>query len=148
MEHESLEFKIVMDDGKDAEVLARLAALDIASAAYMAAIAKYPQRNVYLRQGASIIKQNLGEPQPELPPDPNARSWSAHLIGGKKLTFLGFVGDVDEPTAIEQAVVVFSLEDERRKRLAVNLRRHGVRQFGVSTPSDRAAALKKAVCCS
>jgi hypothetical protein len=50
MEHESVESKIVMDGGADTEVLARVASLDIASAAYMAAIAKYPHRNVYLRQ--------------------------------------------------------------------------------------------------
>ena len=29
----------------------------------------------------------------------------------------------DEPGAIEAAVVLFGLDDERRKRLAVNLRR-------------------------
>jgi hypothetical protein len=40
-----LEYKIAMDDGPDTEVLGRLAHLDIASAA---AIAKYPNRNVYL----------------------------------------------------------------------------------------------------
>jgi hypothetical protein len=30
---------------------------------------------------------------------------------------------VDEPAAIERAVVLFALDDERRKRLAVDLRR-------------------------
>jgi hypothetical protein len=34
----------------------------------------------------------------------------------------GLVGS-SEPAAIEAAVVLFSLDDERRKRLAVNLRR-------------------------
>jgi hypothetical protein len=32
MEHANLEFKVVMDDGPDTEVLARASALDIASA--------------------------------------------------------------------------------------------------------------------
>jgi len=48
MEHQSLDYKIVMDDGPDTEVLGRLAGLDIASAAYMQAIVKYPLRNVQL----------------------------------------------------------------------------------------------------
>ena len=43
MEHESLEYKIIMADGADSEVLARAASLDIAAAAYMAAVAKYPK---------------------------------------------------------------------------------------------------------
>jgi hypothetical protein len=34
MEHESLDYKIVMEDGLAAEVLGRLANLDIATAAY------------------------------------------------------------------------------------------------------------------
>jgi hypothetical protein len=38
------------------------------------------------------------------------------------LTFLGFVEAATEPTAIEQAVLPFSLDDERRKRPSVNLR--------------------------
>jgi len=45
MELESLEFKVVMDDGPDTEVLARAASLDIASAAYLAAVLKHPKRN-------------------------------------------------------------------------------------------------------
>jgi hypothetical protein len=44
MEHESLDYKIVTDDGLDTEVLGRLADLDIASAAYLSAIVKYPLR--------------------------------------------------------------------------------------------------------
>jgi hypothetical protein len=36
MKHQSLEYKIVMDDGQDTEVLARLAYFDLAGPAYMA----------------------------------------------------------------------------------------------------------------
>jgi hypothetical protein len=57
MEHESLDYTIVMDDGPDTEVLGRLAGLDIASAAYRQAIVEYPQRNVRLCQGEQIIKR-------------------------------------------------------------------------------------------
>jgi hypothetical protein len=123
MERESLDYKIVMDDGPDTEVLGRLASLDIASAAYLQAIVKYPLRNVQLRQGEHIIKRHDGEPKPEPPKDPNLKSWSAHLIGGKKMQLLGFVEAVSEPAAIEAAVVVFSLDDQKRRRLAINLRR-------------------------
>jgi hypothetical protein len=46
MKLESLEYKIVMEDGRDTEVLSRLARLEMATAAYMAAIARYPRRNI------------------------------------------------------------------------------------------------------
>jgi len=123
MEHEALEFKIVMDDGPDTEVLARAASLDIASAAYMAAVLKHPKRSLALRHGARIIKRHDGEPKAEPPRDPNLKSWSAHLIGGRKMQLLGFVEAVSEAAALERAVVLFSLDDGKRKRLAVNLRR-------------------------
>jgi ABC-type branched-subunit amino acid transport system substrate-binding protein len=120
MEHESLIFKIVMEDGPDLEVLARVSALDIADSAYMGSIAKYPKHNVQLRHGARIIERHDGAPPP--PPlverDPNLKSWCAHLIGGKKMQMLGWVEAVDEAAAIERAVVLFSLDDARRKRLA------------------------------
>jgi hypothetical protein len=123
METETLQYEIVMDDGPDAEVLGRLAHLDLANAAYLAAVVKYPLRNIQLRQGAQIIDRHDGEPKPEPPRDPNLKSWSAHLIGGKKLERLGVVEAVSEDAAIEVAVVRFSLDDQKRRRLAVNLRR-------------------------
>jgi hypothetical protein len=55
--------------------------------------------------------------------DPNLKSWSAHMIGGRKMQLLGYIEVVDETAAIERAVVLFAIDDERRKRLAVNLRR-------------------------
>jgi len=123
MELESLEFKVVMDDGPDTEVLARVATLEIASAAYMAAVAKYSLRNVKLCHGIRIVKRHDGEPRPEPPRDPNLRSWSAHLIGGSKMQLLGFVEAVDEAGAIDAAAALFGIDGARRKRLAVNLRR-------------------------
>jgi hypothetical protein len=76
-----LEYKIVMADGADSEVLAHAASLDIAAAAYMAAVAKHPLRNIALRQGAQVIKRHDGEPKPEPPRDPNLRSWSVRFSG-------------------------------------------------------------------
>jgi hypothetical protein len=122
MEHESLDYKIVMDDGQDTEVLGRLAGLDIADAAYRQAVMKYPLRNVRLCQGEQVIKRHDGEPKPEPPKDPNLKKWSAHLIGGKRMELLGFVEAVSEPAAIESAVASFGLDDQKRRRLAVNLR--------------------------
>jgi hypothetical protein len=104
MEYERLEFKVVMADGADSEILARAAALDIAGSAYMASIAKYPKRNIQLRHGARIIERHDGEPvqpPPIEPKDPNLRSWSVHLIGGRKMQPLGVIEAVDEPAAIE-----------------------------------------------
>ncbi len=123
MEHESFEYKIVMEDGKDTKVLARLEHLDLAAPAYKAAVFKYPKRNIAMRHGERIIEQHVGEPRPEPPRNPNLKSWSAHLIGGKKMQLLGFVEAVSEPAAVEAAVAVFSLDDQKRRRLAVNLRR-------------------------
>jgi len=123
MELESLEYKVVMDDDPNTEVVARVASLDIASAAYMAAIATYSSRNVQLHHGMRIVKRHDGEPRPEPPRDPNLRSWSAHLIGGKKMHLLALVEAVSEPAAIEAAVALFGLDDTKRNRLAVNLRR-------------------------
>jgi hypothetical protein len=73
-----------MGGGPDVEMLGRLAYLKLASAAYLAVV-KYPLRNIQHRQGARIINRRDGEPRPEPPPDPNLKSWSAHLIGGKKM---------------------------------------------------------------
>jgi len=55
--------------------------------------------------------------------NPNLKRWSAHLIGDKKMQLLGLFGVVSEPAAIENAVALFALDDQKRRRLAVNLRR-------------------------
>jgi hypothetical protein len=78
---------------------------------------------VRLYEGEHIIKRHDGEPKPEPPKDPNLKKWSAHLIGGKKMQLLGFVEAVSELAAIETAVALFGLDDQKRRRLAVNLRR-------------------------
>ena len=73
----------------------------------------------------SIIKRHDGEPKREPPvgPDPNLRSWSARLIGGNKMEMLGYVEAVSEAAAIEAAVALFRLDDQKRRRLTVNPRR-------------------------
>jgi hypothetical protein len=74
VEHEHLEFKIVMDDGPHTEVLGRLADLELAAATRRAAVVRYPRRNIQLRHGARIIRRHDGEPKPEPPPEPNVKS--------------------------------------------------------------------------
>ncbi len=123
MEHEKLEYKVVMDDGSDSEVLGRLRDLEFAGAVYMAAVAKYPKRNVYLRQGAHIIRQNLGEPKPEPPPEPALPDWNVSLIRGSKMDFRGTVMARDQASATEAAIARFNLSAEQAKRLVVSLRR-------------------------
>jgi hypothetical protein len=127
MEHESLNFKIVVDDGPNTEVLARLAHLDLAGPAYRAAVLKYPKRNIALRHGARIIERHEGEPPPAplIQRDPNLKSWSVSLIGGKKIQSLGVIEAVSEASAIERAVSLYGLDDQKRTRLAVNLRGNG-----------------------
>jgi hypothetical protein len=114
MEHGSLGFKIVLDDGPEMEVPGRLASRDLAGAAYTAAVLKYHDRNIDLGQRARIIKRHLGELQPELPPDPDA---PGPLV--KKLVFFGFVEAATEIAVIERAVVLFGIGDTKRNRLAV-----------------------------
>jgi hypothetical protein len=116
MELESLEYKIVMDKGATPRCSANL---HMATAAYMAAIARCPKRNIALRRGAHIIKRYDGEPRPDPPRDPNAGSWSVHFIGGKRIERLGIVEAIDEAGAIDAATALFGLDNLRRKRLAV-----------------------------
>lgn len=122
MEREQLEYRIVLEDGDATEVLGRLADVEIAIAAFTAAVARHRRRNLELRQGSEVIRRHDGEPKPEPPRDPALRSWSAHLIG-RKLQLLGFVEAVSQSAAVEAAVATFGLDDGKRRRLAVNPRR-------------------------
>jgi hypothetical protein len=118
------DYEIILEGNPD-EVLGRLAHLELGAAAYMAAVAKYPDRNIRLLQGERIIRRHDGapEPKPEPPTDPNLKSWSVHLIGGKKMQHLGFVHATGEQDAIEVALEKFGLDEPKRKRLAVSLTR-------------------------
>ncbi len=124
METEQLEYKLVIDDGPDPVVLARLADIEIGAAAFMAALTKYPNRNVQLRQGERVIKRHDGEPKPALPApvDPDLKSWSVHLVRGEQMEWLGYIDASDRTSAAQQAIKVFTLTDEQRKRLAINPR--------------------------
>jgi hypothetical protein len=79
----------------------------------MAVVFKYLNRNIALLPGAQIIQWHDGEPKPEPPikaRDPNLRSWSANLIGGKKMQLLGNLEVATEGAAIETAVVLAGQE--------------------------------------
>jgi hypothetical protein len=51
---------------------------------------------------ARIVERHDGEPPPAslIERDPNLKSWSAHLIGGKKMQLLGYIEAVSEAAAI------------------------------------------------
>ncbi len=122
MERAKLEYDVVINAGPDTEVRSRVRDFDFGAAVYMAAVAKFPNRNIYLRRGAQVIKKPEGEPKPQPAPpvDPNLKSWSVHLIGGRKMQHLGFVQAADAKAAMIVAGDKFELSPERRKRLAVN----------------------------
>jgi hypothetical protein len=124
MEVEKLEYKVMMDDGSGTEVLGHVRDLDFGAAVYMAAVAKYPNRNIQLHQGERIIKRHDGQPKPA-PRSSPLRSWSVHLIRGRRMELLGFIDASDETSATQQAIKVFTLTEDQRRRLAVNLRRSG-----------------------
>jgi hypothetical protein len=76
-----------------------------------------------LNRGERIIKRHDGEPPkpPPAPVDPNLKSWSVSMIGGRKMRHFGYVQAVDEKAEIKAAVEKFGLDDQKRKRIAVNL---------------------------
>lgn len=68
METKKLQYQIVMDP--DAEVLGQLAHLELASAAYQAAVVKYPLRNIQLRRArrsSSAMTASRGRRHREIP---------------------------------------------------------------------------------
>jgi hypothetical protein len=55
----------------------------------MAAVGNDSNCNIALRQRARVMKRHDGEPKPEVQPnDPDLKSWSAHLVGGRSFTSL------------------------------------------------------------
>lgn len=123
MANERLEFTIVIEGAPDDEVLGRLVSLDLAGAAFQGVVRLHPRRNIALRHGGRILRRHDGEPAPEPPRDPKLKSWSAYLIGGRKLQPLGVVEAVSEAAAIEAAATLFGLDGARRRRLTINPRR-------------------------
>jgi hypothetical protein len=121
MEREKLEYDVVRDDGPDTELLGRVRDLDFGAAVYMAAVAKFPNRNIQLRQGERIIKRHgAPKPAPSAPADPNLKIWSVYLIRGRKMEHLGFVQATDAESAVIVAGERFKVPPEKRKRLVAN----------------------------
>lgn len=123
MEIERLEYQVVLEASPDTEILARTAHLDMATAAYLAALTRYSKRNVQLRHGSRIVRRHDGEPHPEPPKGPDVKAWSAHLIGGKRLRLVGYLEAATEAAATEAAVSLFGLSELERRRLAIARRR-------------------------
>jgi hypothetical protein len=95
--------------------------VSLAAAAFMAAVARHPKRNIRMLHGERVIRRHDGEPasEPPAPEDPNLKSWSVHLIAGKKMQHYAVVLAASEEAAIEAAAKRYGLDDQKRKRLAV-----------------------------
>jgi hypothetical protein len=104
----------VIKNGPHSEVLGRVRDVDFG--------AKFPKRNIQLELGERVIKRHEGEPPkpPPVPVDPNMKTWSVHMIGGRKAQHLGYVQAASEVAATEAAVEKFGLDDQSRRRLAVS----------------------------
>jgi hypothetical protein len=98
MEREQLDYTIVMENGPHSEMLGRVRDLDFGAAVFTAAVAKFTKRNIQLELGERIIKRHEGElPKPKpMPVDPNLKTWSVHVIGGRKAQQLGYVQAASE----------------------------------------------------
>jgi hypothetical protein len=119
------EFLIVMEEGVDAHVLARLEHYELAVPVWMAAKFKFPKENLLFRKGAHILQRHDGAPKPELEPaapDPDLLDWDVNLIRGKKADFKGTVMAKDHKTAIEAAIERFKLAQWQIERLVVTVR--------------------------
>ncbi len=67
---ENGEFLIVMEQGSDTRVLARLEHYELAVPVWMAAKFKFPKENLQFRKKAQIMQRHDGAPKPE--PEPAA----------------------------------------------------------------------------
>lgn len=126
-ENEKLEFKVVMDDPPDTEVLARVSHLEFGFAVFTAAIAKHPNRNIDLRHGARVIRRHQpNPPSPIEPIDFSQPLWRVIILRGSKGDDRGTVRAKDEAAAREAAIKRFKLNEFEQKRLAV--RRQPIRE--------------------
>lgn len=119
------EFLIVMEEGADTRVLARLEHLALARPAWMAAVTQWPNENLQLRRRAQIIKRHDGKPKPEPDmPDMSLPDWDIGVIRGSRTAFLGIViAARDEEDARRRAIEQFKLNPEQIKRLVIRQRR-------------------------
>ncbi len=119
------EFLIVMEEGTDTPVLARVQHYELVVPTWMAAKFKFPKENLMLRKGAQIMQRHDGAPKPAPPPeapDPNLLDWDVNLIRGKKADFKGSVMAKDHKSAITVAIEHFKLKEWEVQRLVVTVR--------------------------
>lgn len=116
---EAGEYVVVLEEGADLRVLACAEHLDVAAAAYMAALSRYPKENVDLRYRTRVVKRHEGAPKPESVIDPALPDWDVRIIRGSRMDFRGTVMAADEVAAKDRAIEHFSLNGEEVKRLVV-----------------------------
>jgi len=119
------EYVIVMEEGADTRVLARMEHYELTGPAWMAAVFKFPKENLQLRKKAQIMKRHDGAPKPEpqpSAPDLNLLDWDVNLIIGAANKFQGTVMARDHQSALDAAIERFRLKDWQIKRLMVTVR--------------------------
>jgi hypothetical protein len=119
------EFLIVMEEGTDTRILARLEHYELAVPVWMAAKLKFPKENLELRKKAQIMQRHDGAPNPEpeaAVPDPDLLDRDVNLIRGKKADFKGTVAAKDHKCAIDVAIERFKLAQWQIERLVVTVR--------------------------
>ena len=119
------EYLIVMEEGSNTRVLARVEHYELIGPAWMAAVFKFPKENLQLRKKAQIMKRHDGAPEPDPPPaapDPNLLDWDVNLIIGAANKFQGTVMARDHQSALDAAIERFRLKDWQIKRLMVTVR--------------------------
>jgi hypothetical protein len=119
---DKLEYLVVIEDGLDLEVLGRLKDLDLGFVVFTTAIANNPLRNIFLRQGARIVRRHDGQPKQMEPTDPNLLDWDVNLIRGSKNDFKGIVMARDEEQAKKVAIEQFKLIAWQIERLMITKR--------------------------
>lgn len=86
---ETGEYVVVLEEGPDLRVLARAERLDVAAAAYLAALSRYPRENADLRHRTRVsVQASSGTPKPEPVPDnPDLPDWDVRIIRGSRMDF-------------------------------------------------------------
>ncbi len=138
------EYVVVMEEGSGLRVLARAERLDVASAAYMAALTRYRKENVDLRQRFPVVKRRQGAPKPEPAPDPALPDFDV-IIRGSRSERRGTVMAKDEADAKLRAIDRFRLSAEEVKRLA---RPQAITTEKMPCMSRLTAIVPCIVCCS
>jgi hypothetical protein len=125
------EYLIVMEEGPDIRILARMEHYELAEPAWMAAKFKFPRENLLLRKKAQIMQRHDGRPKRAPEPvaqNPDLLDWDVNIVRGKKNDCKGTVMAKDYKGAVAVAIEHFRLTDWQVGRLVVTVRTRPVYQ--------------------